>query len=178
MGQEHVTRKSKFTEDQIAFAPKQNERAGDQRRRGVPQDAHQRGDLLCLEEELQRHRPVRTSTIASARGRESCSEFISKVRTSGRYERGVELDFSRLGKPTDNARVESFNGRLRQEWPLYFRDRRVACRPSARNPDGQARAGQHPAPHRARGTLTQGSTWPSRSRRSTTSRSSLLAFGC
>ena len=28
---------------------------------------------------------------------------------------GVELDFSRPGKPTDNARVESFNGRLRQE---------------------------------------------------------------
>ena len=32
------------------------------------------------------------------------------------YERGVELDFSRPGKPTDNAMVESFNGRLRQEW--------------------------------------------------------------
>ena len=31
------------------------------------------------------------------------------------YERGVELDFSRPGKPTDNAMVESFNGRLRQE---------------------------------------------------------------
>jgi len=31
------------------------------------------------------------------------------------YERRVELDFSRTGKPTDNARVESFNGRLRQE---------------------------------------------------------------
>ena len=31
------------------------------------------------------------------------------------YERGVELDFSRPGKPTDNARVESFNGRLRRE---------------------------------------------------------------
>jgi len=31
------------------------------------------------------------------------------------YEHGVELDFSRPGKPTDNAWVESFNGRLRQE---------------------------------------------------------------
>ena len=31
------------------------------------------------------------------------------------YERGVELDFSRPGKPTDIARVESFDGRLRQE---------------------------------------------------------------
>lgn len=30
------------------------------------------------------------------------------------YERGIELDFSRLGKP-GNAKVESFSGRLRQE---------------------------------------------------------------
>lgn len=31
------------------------------------------------------------------------------------YERGGMLDFSRPGKPTDNAFVESFNGRLREE---------------------------------------------------------------
>ncbi len=31
------------------------------------------------------------------------------------YENNVELDFSRPGKPTDNAKCESFNGRLRQE---------------------------------------------------------------
>jgi len=43
------------------------------------------------------------------------SEFISKVMDRWVYERGVELDFSRPGKPTDNARAESFNGRLRQE---------------------------------------------------------------
>lgn len=28
---------------------------------------------------------------------------------------GVVVDFSRRGKPTDNAHVESFNGRLREE---------------------------------------------------------------
>jgi putative transposase len=28
---------------------------------------------------------------------------------------GVRLDFSRPGKPTDNAFIESFNGRLRDE---------------------------------------------------------------
>lgn len=43
------------------------------------------------------------------------SESISKVMVRWAYERGVELDFSRPGKPADNARVESFNGRLRQE---------------------------------------------------------------
>ena len=31
------------------------------------------------------------------------------------YEHSVELDFSRPGRPTDNAKAESFNGRLRQE---------------------------------------------------------------
>ena len=32
-----------------------------------------------------------------------------------RIENDVELDFSRPGKPTDNAKVESFNGRFRSE---------------------------------------------------------------
>jgi putative transposase len=55
------------------------------------------------------------------------SEFISKAMDRWAYERGVELDFSRPGKPTDNARVESFNGRLRQEclnahWFLSLED--------------------------------------------------------
>ena len=43
------------------------------------------------------------------------------------YEHGVTLDFSRPGKPTDNAYVESFNGRLREEclnanWFLGLKD--------------------------------------------------------
>ena len=33
------------------------------------------------------------------------SEFISKVMDKWAYERGIELDFSRPGKPTDNAMV-------------------------------------------------------------------------
>jgi putative transposase len=41
----------------------------------------------------------------------------------------VQLDFSRPGKPTDNAMIESFNGRLRQEclnqnWFLSLQDAR------------------------------------------------------
>ena len=50
-------------------------------------------------------------TIKSDNG----SEFISKSMDRWAYENGVELDFSRPGKPTDNARVESFNGRFRSE---------------------------------------------------------------
>jgi putative transposase len=46
---------------------------------------------------------------------DSGSEFIGKVMDKWVYEHGIELDFSRPEKPTDNAMVESFNGRLRQE---------------------------------------------------------------
>jgi putative transposase len=43
------------------------------------------------------------------------SEFISKAMDAWAYHNSVKLDFSRPGKPTDNAFIESFNGRLRQE---------------------------------------------------------------
>ena len=42
-------------------------------------------------------------------------EFISKALDQWAYWNKVDLDFSRPGKPTDNAFVESFNGRVRQE---------------------------------------------------------------
>ena len=56
-------------------------------------------------------------------------EFISKVLDKWAYMNGVTLDFSRLGKPGDNAYIESFNGRLREEclnthWFLSLEDAR------------------------------------------------------
>ena len=58
------------------------------------------------------------------------TEFISKALDRRAYENGVTLDFSRPGKPTDNAFVESFNGRLRDEclnthWFLSLEDARA-----------------------------------------------------
>ena len=41
------------------------------------------------------------------------SEFISKALDKWAYENKVTLDFSRPGKPTDNALIESFNGSFR-----------------------------------------------------------------
>jgi len=46
------------------------------------------------------------------------------------YQRGVTLDFSRPGKPTDNAFIEAFNGRFRAEclnahWFLTLDDARA-----------------------------------------------------
>ena len=43
------------------------------------------------------------------------SEFISRDLDLWAYHRGVVLDFSRPGKPTDNAFIESFNGKFRAE---------------------------------------------------------------
>ena len=43
------------------------------------------------------------------------SAFASKSLDIWASFNGGELDFSRPGKPTDNALVESFNGRLRDE---------------------------------------------------------------
>lgn len=42
-------------------------------------------------------------------------EFISKELDLWAYARGIQLDFYRPGKPTDNAFIESFNSRFRQE---------------------------------------------------------------
>jgi putative transposase len=42
-------------------------------------------------------------------------EFISKALDAWAYRHQVQLEFSRPGKPTDNAYVESFNGHFRAE---------------------------------------------------------------
>src|SRR5690606_30265669 len=43
------------------------------------------------------------------------SEFISRDLDLRAYQKGVVLDFSRPGKPTDNSFIESFNGKFRAE---------------------------------------------------------------
>jgi len=55
------------------------------------------------------------------------SEFISRDMDLWAYQRGVILDFSRPGKPTDNAFIEAFNSKLRSEclnahWFLNLQD--------------------------------------------------------
>jgi len=56
-------------------------------------------------------------------------EFISKDLDRWAYWNHVELDFSRPGKPSDNALVEAFNSRFRQEclnqhWFMSIEDAR------------------------------------------------------
>ena len=56
-------------------------------------------------------------------------EFISKDLDRWAYWNHVELDFSRPGKPSDNAPFEAFNSRFRQEclnqhWFMSLEDAR------------------------------------------------------
>jgi len=43
------------------------------------------------------------------------TEFMSRALEDWAHQRGVQLDFIRPGKPVENAFIESFNGRLRDE---------------------------------------------------------------
>ena len=42
-------------------------------------------------------------------------EFISKALDAWAHRYGVKLEYSRPGTPTDNAYIEAFNGRFREE---------------------------------------------------------------
>ncbi|MHB8697297.1 MAG: integrase core domain-containing protein, partial [Sulfuricaulis sp.] len=42
-------------------------------------------------------------------------EFISKALDAWAYHHGVRLQFIRPGKPVENAYIESFNGKFRDE---------------------------------------------------------------
>ena len=74
-----------------------------------------------LQQLKEQHRLPRTIRVDNG------PEFTSKRLDQWAYMNGVELDFSRPGKPTDNAYIESFNGRFRQEclnenWFLSLED--------------------------------------------------------
>ena len=75
-------------------------------------------DVICTE----RPRPEIVKT-------DNGSEFAGKQLDRWAYENDVVIDFSRPGRPTDNAAVESFNGSLRKEslntnWFLSLDDAR------------------------------------------------------
>ncbi len=60
------------------------------------------------------------------------TEFVSRDLDLWAYQRGVILDFSRPGKPTDNSFIESLNGKFRAEclnahWFMSLDDARSKC---------------------------------------------------
>ena len=75
------------------------------------------------------------SRLAQERGRpkalkvDNGPEFAGRMVDQWAHLNGVEIDFSRPGKPTDNAHIEAFNSRLRAEclnasWFLSLADAR------------------------------------------------------
>ena len=80
-------------------------------------------DVVAVMERIKQLRGVVPKRIQVDNG----SEFISKALDQWAYENEVTLDFSRPGKPTDNAFIESFNGSFRDEclnvnWFLSLED--------------------------------------------------------
>ena len=86
-----------------------------------------KGDqVVTVMERLKREQGVVPGRIKVDNG----SEFISKALDKWAYDNQVTLDFSRPGKPTDNAFIESFNGSFRDEclnvhWFLSLEDARA-----------------------------------------------------
>jgi putative transposase len=79
-------------------------------------------------------------------------EFLSRVVDQWAFEHGVELNFIEPGKPTQNAHIESFNGKFRDEglnenWFLSLQEARMKIE-AWRKDYNQVR------PHSALGYLT------------------------
>ena len=60
------------------------------------------------------------------------SEFVGRLVDLWSHANGVTMEFSRPGKPTDNAFIESFNGSFRAEclnasWFLSLADAQSKC---------------------------------------------------
>jgi putative transposase len=96
--------------------------------------------------------------------------FTLKAVARWAYEHGVKLEFSRPSKPTDNAFIESFNGRLREEclnqhWFTSLEDAKQTI-------EGWRRAYNRRCPHSSLGYLSPAeylSNWTSTETRTKTS---------
>ena len=100
-------------------------------------DCHSRESLAIVPRvSFRAHQVVEVlDRLAAERGRpktircDNGPEFAGRLLDQWAYLNGVELDFSRPGKPTDNAFIEAFNARLRAEclnasWFLSMSDAR------------------------------------------------------
>jgi putative transposase len=58
---------------------------------------------------------LRRRSVPTAITVDNGTEFVSRAMDAWAYAHDVKLDFIRPGKPVENAFIESFNGRLRDE---------------------------------------------------------------
>jgi len=130
------------------------------------------GDVVAALDELKTCRGVPGSLRV-----DNGPEFAGRTLDLWAYFNGVTLDFSRPGKPTDNAFIESFNGRLRQEclnprWFLCLDDARAEL-------VGWQREYNSDRPHSALGNLAPGEFAAKQAggQRAESGRKSLIAGG-
>ena len=75
-------------------------------------------------------RLARTHGLPQVITTDNGTEFTSRAVDEWAHRNGVKLDFIRPGKPVENAYIESFNGRLRQEcleenWFMSLEDAKI-----------------------------------------------------
>ena len=75
-------------------------------------------------------RLARTHGLPQVITADNGTEFTSRAVDEWAHRNGVKLDFIRPGKPVENAYIESFNGRLRQEcleenWFMSLEDAKI-----------------------------------------------------
>lgn len=75
------------------------------------------------------NRPTETRGLPEVITIDNGSEFAGRALDEWAYRKGVQLNFTRPGKSVDNAFIESFNGRFRDEclnenWFLSLKDAR------------------------------------------------------
>ncbi len=104
---------------------------------GISAISNHLGPLLSIKKLISRHHSQKKRwAVRSAHGYpavirvDNGSEFISRDLDLWAYHKGVVLDFSRPGKPTDNNYIESFNGKFRAEclnahWFMSLDDARI-----------------------------------------------------
>lgn len=85
-------------------------------------DCSREAPLIVVDQSLPGERIVRElDAVADERGvpdmivMDNGPEFTGKALDEWAYRRGVKLHFIRPGKPTENAYIESFNGKFRDE---------------------------------------------------------------
>lgn len=75
--------------------------------------ARQESDGLALDRLAREHGKPKGLRVDN--GPESAGKMLDQWA----YLNGMEIDFSRPGKPLDNAFIEAFNARFRAECPMH-----------------------------------------------------------
>jgi putative transposase len=104
------------------------------------------------------------------------TEFMSKALEEWAWQRGIKLDFIRPGKPNENAHIESFNGRLRDE--CLNVNQFTSMDDARRKIEAWRQDYNHTRPHSSLRNLTPARIRAARSAKMDQRRRQILALNC